>query len=89
MNSKTKTGSNAEPIKKPAHGGLFSVSNLDGTVDLVRSDASGTYVSSSNSTVIVDSYSLNVCIPLSSRVSVGMGYTVAGNLSFSANLTFS
>ena len=62
---------------------------LDGTVDLVRSDASCAYVRSSYCTIVVDSYSLNVCIPLSSAVSVGMGYCVTGNLSLSANFTFS
>ena len=68
---------------------MLSVSNLDGTVDLIRSDTSCAYVCSSYCTVVVDSYSLNVSIPLSSSVSVGMGYTVSGNLSLSANLTFS
>lgn len=68
---------------------LLSVSNLDGTVDLVRSDASCANVCSSYCTVVVDSYSLNVGIPLSSSVSVRMGYTVSRNLSLSANLTFS
>ena len=62
---------------------------LDGTADLVRSDASCAYVSSSYCTIVVDSYSLDVCIPLSSAVSVGMGYCVTRNLTLSAYFTFS
>ena len=62
---------------------------LDGTGDLVGSDASCAYISSSNCTIVIDSDSLNVCIPLSSCVSVGMRNSVTGNLTFSANFTFS
>lgn len=60
---------------------------LDGTVDLIGSDASGTNISSSYCSVVIDSDSLDVRIPFSSGMSIGMGYVVSGNLSLSANFT--
>ena len=54
---------------------------LDGAVDLACSDASGAYVSFSYFAIVIDSNSLNVGIPFSLGMSVGMGYIVARNLS--------
>lgn len=62
---------------------------LDGTVDLAGSQALCTNLGSPYSSVVVDSDCLNVCIPLSSCMSVRVGYIVAGNLTLSANFTFS
>ncbi len=39
--------------------------------------------------VVVDPDSLDIRIPLTLGVSVGVGYVVAGHLSFTANLTLS
>jgi len=68
---------------------LSFVFPLDGTVYFAGSDASCAYFCFSDCTVIVDSYSLNVRIPLSSSVSVGMGYVVSGNLALSTNFALS
>lgn len=43
---------------------------LDGAVDFACSDASCAYVSFSDFAVIIDSYSLNIGIPFSLRMSV-------------------
>ena len=62
---------------------------LDGTVYFAGSQASSAYFGFSDCTVLFDPYSLNISIPFSSGVSVGMGYIISGNLSFSANFTLS
>ena len=65
------------------------LTKLDGTVDLAGSHALRANIGSSDRTVIIDSDRLDVGIPLSSRMSIRMGYLISGNLTLSANFTLS
>lgn len=62
---------------------------LDSAVDFVASYASCAYVFSGNCSVFYNSYSLNVSIPFSSCMSVGMGNVISGNLTFTTYFTLS
>ena len=42
-----------------------------------------------NGSVLLNSYSLDVSIPLSSGMTIGVGYVVTGNLTLSADLALS
>ena len=61
---------------------------LDGTVNLARSQTTCANIRLSDRTVLVDSYTLNICIPFSSGVSIRVRNSVSGSLSFTANFTF-
>ena len=62
---------------------------LDGAVYFTGSETTRANLGSSNFTVFFDSDVLNIRIPLSSRMSVGMRNVISGNLSFTANLALS
>ena len=59
---------------------------LHGAVYFAGSETTCANFRSSDDTVLFDSDRLDVRIPLSSRVSVGVGYVISGNLSLTANL---
>ena len=64
--------------------------NLDGTVYFIGSDASCAYIRFSDSPVgFFHSYCLNIRVPLSSCMSVGVGYRVSRYLSLTADLALS
>ena len=63
--------------------------NLDSAVDFVAPNASCAYVLSRNCTVFFNFYSLNIRIPFSSGMSVGMGNVISGNLSLTTYFTLS
>ena len=62
---------------------LLSSGNFTGS-EAVCADVDPLYGS-----VILNFYSLDIGVPLSSRVTVGVGYVVAGNLTLSADLALS
>ena len=76
-------------VQQPYGSLLHYTGSADGSLDLARSEAAGADFCLSHLAVFFDPYGLDVRIPLSSGVSVGVGYVIAGNLSFSANLTLS
>ena len=80
-------------IKSPAvwRGDLlhYEESGLDRSFDLAGSHASCADFCSSDCSVVIDTYSLDVCVPFSLAVSVGMADLITGNLSFAANFTSS
>ena len=53
------------------------------------SDASCAYVLSGNGSVFFNLYGLNVCVPLSSGMTIGVGNVVSGNLALTTNIAFS
>jgi hypothetical protein len=69
--------------------GVFLTVRSDGTVYFAGSQALCANLGFSDSSVIIDPDGLDISIPLSSRMSVRVGYIVSGNLTFSANFTFS
>ena len=68
---------------------LTSNERLDGAVDFVAAYASCAYVLSRNCSVLFNFYSLNVCIPFSSGMPVGMGNVVSGYLALTTYFTLS
>ena len=70
-------------------GCLLRLISLDGSFDLAGSHASCADFCSSDCTVVHDTYRLDIRIPLSLAVSVGMADLVAGHLSLSADFTLS
>ena len=74
--------------KKPARSRfLFLILHSSG--NFTGSDASCAYVLSGDSTVFFNLYRLNVSVPLSSGVTVGVGYCVTGYLTLTTNFAFS
>ena len=61
--------------------------NLDSSVYFSGSDASCAYIDSGNSAVFFNFYRLNIGIPLSSGMTVGVGNVVSGNLTLTADCT--
>jgi len=50
---------------------------LNGALDFIAANASCAYVLSRNGSVFYHSNCLDICIPFSSGVSVGMGHAIA------------
>ena len=61
----------------------------DGTVDLARSEAACAYGSFSDSAVIVDPYGLDVGVPFSLCMDVGVRNSISRCLTLAAYFTFS
>ena len=61
----------------------------DGTVDLARSEAAGTNVSFPYSAVIIDPYGLDIGVPFSLCMDVGVRNSVSRCLTLAAYFTFS
>ena len=59
---------------------------LQSSGDFAGADAAGADVLSDNGAVLLDSDALDVGVPLSSGVSVGVGNVVAGYLALAANI---
>ena len=74
--------------KKDSLTAVFCGLLLECSANLTGSDASGAYVHSGNGAVLLNLYALNVSIPLSSGMSVGVGNVVSGNLTLTANCAF-
>jgi hypothetical protein len=56
--------------------------------DFTGSDASCAYVLSGNGTAFLYLDGLDVYVPFSSGMTIGMGYIVSGNLALTTNLAF-
>ena len=63
-------------------------SKLNGTVNLAGSKAASADVGFSYAAVVFDSYGLDISVPFSPGMSVGVRNSVSRSLSFTANLTF-
>ena len=59
---------------------------LQSSRDFAGADAAGADVLSDDRAVFLDSHALDVSVPLSSGVSVGVGNVVAGYLALAANI---
>ena len=66
-----------------------SVRILYGAVYFAGSETTCANLGSSDHSAVVDPDGLDIRVPLSSRMSVRVGYVVSGNLSLSANLALS
>jgi hypothetical protein len=75
--------------KPPERSGGFHMHFLQSSRNFAGADAAGADVLSDDRAVFFHSYALDVGVPLSSGVSVGVGNVVAGNLTLAADLTFS
>lgn len=67
---------------------FFYALRLKRSGNLVGADASRAYVLSGNGSIFIHFDGLNVSVPFSSCMPVGVGYIVSGNLSLTTNFAF-
>ena len=78
-----------EGMKKPSADTDGLLYPLHRAGNFSGSDASGANVLLDDGAVFLDSDGLNICVPLSSGMTIGVGYVVTGNLALATDLALS